>query len=157
MRKPTLLVPLFLVLGLLSGCAGPHNCTLAGATSGVTFHLDAILKGARSPIQATACVEAKCVPVTISPGNGTLVVVNDPSLTSVRPVAATLTVFAADRQIFNGSTSVQLHKLQPNGPDCDPTVYVASVTATTAGGAAARQIAPSGGLALGPLRSKEAL
>jgi hypothetical protein len=59
--------------------------------------------------------------------------VNDPSLISERQVTATLAVFAADQRIFNASAQVELSKSRPNGPSCDPTVYVATVKASSGG------------------------
>lgn len=66
---------------------------------------------------------------------GILVVqVNDPELTSWRPITVRLRLSdQAGNSTFDSSTLVKPHMFQPNGPGCDPTTYSERVVATPTG------------------------
>jgi hypothetical protein len=101
----------------------------------VRFAIDAILANTSESLQLHACVERSCVNQTITTASRqTELTVDDPSLMTPRLVRVLLQVDdSSGHQIFNATTDVQLHKVQPNGPDCPPTAYVGSVAATAAG------------------------
>jgi hypothetical protein len=51
------------------------------------------------------------------------------SIPSDATVHVSVTAKKAGRTVFSGSTTTRTKKFQPNGPDCDPTVWSANVTA----------------------------
>src|SRR4051812_4647361 len=116
---------------MLAACTTPHTCSLVGATSGVTFDLSQLLENQSGKVHVRACVEQTCVKHVASSGRWNLVPVNDPALTGPRSVEAHLVVthIVTDngRSTFDQTISLQLHKLQPNGPDCPPTAFAAAV------------------------------
>ena len=122
------------LLAVVPACGGPRPCTLIGAEPGVEFRLDGILAGASGPVRATGCVEAYCVTRTFDATSVPLFIVDNPGIRGPREVLVGLRVTGASgRRIFDASTRVRLHRVQPNGPGCPPTVYAATVTATTSG------------------------
>jgi hypothetical protein len=122
MRFP--LAPVLLVLAL-AGCDRliPKRCDAVGAISGVAFDLTAFAPTGTPTV--VACLRGRCKPVT----PGIVDTVEDQTLSAADPVPVTLTVDGVPR----GSATVQLHKNQPNGPQCPPTAYFGTVRATAGG------------------------
>ena len=52
---------------------------------------------------------------------------------STTPVSVTVTADATGHVVFRRSVVTPVHKVQPNGPNCDPTVYRAYVAALHGG------------------------
>jgi hypothetical protein len=122
------------IVPLLAGCSGQHACTAIGATSGVTFDLSALLAKVNGPLAAHFCVASVCTDQQVLPGTTPFVRVDDPSLTSTAAVLVQLkAIDNAGAVVFDSSAIVTPRLFQPNGPNCPPTAYGASVSATRAG------------------------
>ena len=142
---------MLLTVGVILAAEG--LCTKIGAYSGVKFDFTQVLADAARPVHVRACVPSSCAYITVKkrssdgsipirgPGFGRdwdafssgVVEVNDPSLAWL-PVTVSLTVRdQAGVPIFDSSARVQPHMYQPNGPNCEPTVYGAKVVATRTG------------------------
>ena len=118
----------------------PLLCTEIGADSGVIFDLDVVegLAESNLPVRIHACVERTCVTRTTTrsdgPGRPAFVHVLAPSLSHEGPVRVLLQITDwSGQRVFDASNTVRVRKYQPNGPACEPTAYVASVTATAHG------------------------
>jgi hypothetical protein len=118
------------VAALLTSCA--HNCTVIGADSGVLVHLDLSAAARKQVTTVRVCVAAHCV-------GGDRVgedvwFAGVPSITDGDPIEASVDVRdAAGRELAGGSTTATPVKNQPNGPECEPTAWQASVTVTADG------------------------
>ena len=122
-----------LLLALQGVLLYSNGCTHIGAYSGVSFDLSKVLADAARPLHGRACVPSSCRSITVKKPGSRIVTVNDPSL-SWLPVTVRLTMEdQAGNPIFDGTARVQPHLWQPNGPGCEPTVYVAGVIATRTG------------------------
>jgi hypothetical protein len=122
---------LFVAAWMLTGCG--RACTDVGATSGVTFDLTRLLANESGHVRVRACVERMCVHHVASSSRWNTFPVNDPALTSLKSVEVQMVVTDHGRPMFDSTGQVQLHKLQPNGPDCPPTAFAAAVAATPDG------------------------
>ena len=91
----------------------------------VTFHQVSISTSA--PLTITACIDGRCGSQTFrgfhkdSLARGWFVEV--PTVPADADVRVSVKAVANSRVIFNGSTTAHTRKFQPNGPDCDPTVW----------------------------------
>jgi hypothetical protein len=120
-----------LALSPLVGCT--KACTAVGASSGVTFNVSQITAGLTGRIQVRACVERSCVTRLQSAARWSLLSVA-PGIEGPGSRSVHLTIRdVSGETVFDATTEVQLQTFQPNGPHCDPTVYVAAVSATTDG------------------------
>jgi len=113
--------------------SGSGYCTDIGATSGVHVSFTDILsEHPREALTVEACVEEECR--TIQTGERdrqASVVSGEKSLTGSQPVEVRLRITdQAGKPVFRGSAVVEPEKLQPNGPDCAPTAWTASVAVT---------------------------
>jgi hypothetical protein len=127
------LILVVLLLALQGTLFYSNGCTLIGAYSGVSFELSQVLEDAARPVHGRACVRSSCRSITVKKLGSRIVTVNDPAL-SWLPVTVRLTMEdQAGNPIFDGTARVQPHVWQPNGPGCEPTVYVAGVVATRTG------------------------
>jgi len=135
LRTPRSLVPLVLLVVLLAGCSKERACSLVGADSGVSFSIDPVLGGVKGTVRVHACVEDSCITEKFGTHNASpRVFVPYPSATSAGTVDAVLTIEdSSGHTVFDGTATALLHINQPNGPDCPPTAYQASVTATESG------------------------
>ena len=124
---------MILAVCLFVGCTG-KACNDVGATSGVTFDVSQITADRTGHVHVRACVEGSCVTRIASATRWNQVPVNDPLIAGPGSVSVHLTITEPNgRSIFDETTEIQLHILQPNGPDCPPTAYVAAVAATPDG------------------------
>ena len=117
---------------MLAGCT-EQGCTAIGATSGVAFDLTRLLANQSGHVQVRACVEQTCIEHLASSSRWNKFPVNDSALTSPRSVTVQVVVTDHGRSVFDSTSRVELHKLQPNGPNCPPTAFAASVAATPDG------------------------
>jgi hypothetical protein len=121
----------FVAAWMLTGCG--RACTDVGATSGVTFDLTRLLANESGHVRVRACVDRTCVQHLASSSKWNTFPVNDPALTSLQSVEVRVVVTDHGRSIFDSTGQAQLHKLQPNGPDCPPTAFAAAVAVTPDG------------------------
>lgn len=130
---PTLLVVgALLVLQTLAGCAS-KSCTAIGAFSGVGVTTLGLPRSA--PIVVEVCVSTTCTTTTSVADSTAPVFVENPAVTSDGPTDLTVAIRSQDGKTLVPVTHVVTHprKHQPNGPDCEPTVYVVDVTAGVTG------------------------
>lgn len=122
-----------LAVFLFAGCTG-KACNDVGATSGVWFDVSQITANRTERVHVRACVGESCVARIASATRWNQFPVNDPAITGPGSVSVQLTITeVGGRSIFDEASEIQLHILQPNGPDCPPTAYVAAVAVTTDG------------------------
>lgn len=130
---PTLLViGALLALETLAGCTA-KSCTAIGASSGVGVTTLGLPRSA--PLVVEVCVSTTCTTTTsVADSTAPLFLVND-AVTSDGPTALTVAIRSQDGKTLVPVTHLVTHprKHQPNGPDCEPTVYVADVTAGVRG------------------------
>jgi len=124
MRAVTLSVLLALACG---ACRGDRTCTAIGAESGVVFDLSVVLP--QYPVDVKACLENTCVQQRMSTEQSPSIFVQDPTLTGPTVVRVSFIIkgFRDTTAAMQDSTTVQLHAVEPNGPDCPPLVYQANV------------------------------
>ena len=114
---------------LLSACGStPKACSTVGVASGVQVDFSDIRGAHRSQgLDVTACVgNARCQTLrgARSPVWAGVIPGADPVQVRVRIVTP------GGRPLFRGHTRVTPVKVQPNGPDCPPTAWLARVVAT---------------------------
>jgi len=114
------------VVALMGGCSSTA-CTAIGAESGVSVDISG--QGRGEPITATACVEGHCSDTSVQEADGPIFIANS-KVTSEEPTRVTVTVRRQSGAVLVPSreTTVTPKRVQPNGPDCDPTAYVATVS-----------------------------
>lgn len=114
-----------LVCGL-TGCAA--NCTLIGADPGVMVTLSG--SGWDTPLTVQACVATTCGELPDVRDTKNAVFIRNTAVSSGRPTDVVVTVHAQDGAVTVPATrtSVTPTKLQPNGPECGPTVWIAALT-----------------------------
>lgn len=141
MRRTLLGLAVAAVLLVGGGCS-PFGCTDAGCESGVLFTLDGL--GFDTEYRVTACVDDRCVDGTLGVGDGedgtdgplSLVIGTDADSVFYRldrhlagTRTASLTVHTADGELlveWEGTT--EFARIQPNGPLCEPTCWLAEAT-----------------------------
>jgi hypothetical protein len=106
-------------------CTGPRECTAIGAEPGVTFYLRDVL--ANRPSRVRVCVEDTCVIRLAEIGRWEMIFVPDSTLTGTEEVEVSVMVFPLSGRALVDESTVQTRRYQPNGPGCDPVVFVASV------------------------------
>ncbi len=135
----------------LAGCGllPPIACTDAGCESGVRFTLDDDLVTG-TEYRVVACVDDQCVEGTLEVGpdsDGTdgplsLVVGADSDTVFYRlderqvsgTHAVSLTVRTADGELLAGwEGTAEFVRMQPNGPNCEPTCWLADVLVERSG------------------------
>lgn len=119
----------------LSACSAssPRACGAAGAASGVSFDTSS-WSATAAPLTAHACVGNHCVDRALGQGQPRLIFVDDPSLSSDKPLVVTLTVMGSgSKTVFNASTTVRPQKFLPNGAGCPPTAWQSRVQPTDRG------------------------
>lgn len=100
---------------------------MIGAFSGVRFDLQDWVAAHPTATQIRACVENVCRQLDRPYLMG---------MELVGPVSVKVSLTIADKHnvvLFDARATVPLHKFQPNGPNCDPTVWQAAVAPTDAG------------------------
>lgn len=133
MHKAALVFTSSLLAWALAGCQPDSRerlCTLIGGDSGVAITFDDV-REAHPSIRFTveACVNDQCETAKFSQSQTAVIRVLDESMDAT-PVDVTLTITGEGvGPVFNGTTTVTPQKRQPNGPDCEPTVFNASVQA----------------------------
>lgn len=112
----------------LTGCAG--NCTIMGADPGVMVTLSG--SGWEAPLTVQACVASACRSLPAVRDTKNAVFIRNAGVASGRPTDVVVTVYAQDGAVAVPATRTRVTptKLQPNGPDCDPTVWIAALTIT---------------------------
>jgi hypothetical protein len=129
-RRPGLVFAGVVMLAGASGCRPDAGCTDIGAESGVSFFfMNVLVQHPHQVLSVRACVRSTCtlgwVPKERAAGSTRVV---DDALSDATAVPVTLTIRDNhDHVIFEGATTVALHKFQPNGPKCGPTVWQAGV------------------------------
>lgn len=120
------------LVAALSGCSAftPHGCTVIGADPGVTVTLAGT--GWMVPLTVEVCAAESCSSTPAVTSTADPLFVRHAGLTSGRPTDVVVTVRAQDDTILAPATRfrVSAHEFRPNGPGCEPTVWVASVTVT---------------------------
>lgn len=126
-------VPLLLLLSACLGVSGCSiGCTAVGAASGVQVLVtgDAAVAEEDTQMDVTTCVRGHC-PATsqdLAAGERPNFFVEAPWVDSERPVEVQVTVHEGRRVVAGPVTlTVTPEVVQPNGPRCDPTEYVATV------------------------------
>lgn len=131
--KPTLLVVgALLALETLAGCTS-KSCTVIGAPSGVGVTILGLPRSA--PLVVEVCVSTTCTTTTSAADSTAPVFVENAAVTSNGPTELTVAIRNQDGKTVVPVTHLVTHprKHQPNGPDCEPTAYVADVTAGVRG------------------------
>ena len=131
---PTLwVVGALLALQTLAGCTS-RACTLIGASSsGVGVTTQGLPRSA--PLVVEVCVGRTCTTATSTGDSTARILVGNAAITSDGPTDLTVAIRSMDGKVVMPVTHVVTHprKYQPNGPDCEPTVYVADVSAGSSG------------------------
>ena len=130
---PTLwVVGALLAMQALTGCTS-RACTLIGASSGVGVTTLGLPRSA--PLVVEVCVGATCTTATSMAGSTARIFVDNAAITSDEPTDLTVGIRTQDGTAVVPVTHVVTHprKFQPNGPSCEPTVYVSAVTAGVSG------------------------
>ena len=109
-----------LVLGasLFAGCGESHGCHLIGAVSGVR------VTGGAAGASVRVCLGRACGMTRIDGANVAFLPLS--SLPPGRPVELLVSYTAAGSP-FASRVKVVPKKVQPNGPDCAPTVAVVGI------------------------------
>jgi hypothetical protein len=123
----SLLVP---ALFMSSACGA--NCTDIGASSGVEVVItgDAAIATSDTRMDVTTCVRGHCPGTArdISPGERPTFFVEAPWVDSDEPIEVQVTVQEGARIVAGPTTfTIRPDVVQPNGPSCEPTEYVAKV------------------------------
>jgi hypothetical protein len=115
------------VLGLASLACTGRDCTLIGGESGVNFQLRPILTTRAADVRV--CIDDVCVTRRARIDRWESIFVSEPRLTEARSVDVTVTVMrpGSGTDAYHEEGSVDLYRLEPNGPGCDPVVYTAGV------------------------------
>jgi hypothetical protein len=113
----------FVVLAVVS-CQG-QVCTAIGAEPGVTFQLGQALTD--EPVDVRVCVEETCVSHRARAGRWEYIFVRNPSLTEPQDVAVSVQIGRPNSKPHTYETTVQVRRVQPNGPGCDPVVYQGAI------------------------------
>lgn len=151
MRRLPFAVAGLATLTLLTACHSPM-CTQATGIPGVWFDEigntfpgagqvsaepseNAPPTGDEPAYRVVGCVRGGCEEWQGRASDGPWLQVVLLDLTGPTSVTATLTVtdVATGEVVFDASTSVDLHAYYPNGPGCDPTVFVGRVRPTPDG------------------------
>ncbi len=124
-----------LVTLLLTSCGEQGICGAVGSPPTAVFVVSRILANESGLVRVHACLETACTTTRLrDPKMLDGVHVNDPSLASERTVELQLSVEdESGHSLFDSTGVAQLHRVQPNGPDCPPTTYATFVTVTRAG------------------------
>ena len=119
-------------LVVLTALACTRVCTLIGAEPGVALYLGDVLTD--RPATVRVCVDARCVTRQAKTGRWEVIFVPDATLTGPEEVNVHVTVARAGGVTqVNESATVQANRHKPNGPGCEPVVFVASVEVTDDG------------------------
>lgn len=115
------------VVVALTGACSSAACTSIGAQSGVSVDISG--QGRGEPITATVCVEGQCSDTSVKGAEGPIFIANS-KVTSEEPTRVTVTVRRQSGAVIvpPRETTVRPTRVQPNGPGCDPTAYVATVS-----------------------------
>jgi hypothetical protein len=115
--------------------SGYHGaCSLVGGSDGVEVRFDQVTLPRAAALVLRGCVDGRCHTAIyhgLNPDSvaqhGLFVEVPHMPVDSSAEISIRLT--ANSHQLFAGSTTAHTQKVQPNGPDCDPTVWHARVIA----------------------------
>ncbi len=123
---------LAVLVPLVMTVCGTRVCTAVGGVSGIYVDVSRILEAQSGPVHARLCVEATCKSTSSPNGRSVdFINVDDPSLDDEGPVHVVLTIETESGDpIFTNEADVALGRTQPNGPNCEPTFYAASLVAT---------------------------
>ena len=118
----------------LVSCVGA-DCTSIGAPSTITVDLTGAVAELDGPARARLCVGDVCRSRWRADAAQLVWLdVDDPSIDDEGPVDVSLVIESgAGDVVFESASSVALRKMQPNGPDCDPTRYAVALATTEAG------------------------
>jgi hypothetical protein len=108
-------------------------CTLIGCTSGVTVDIAPFVRPDRAVSRASICIDGHCEQQDLSNGNLMLV---STTTRIAREVVVTVRIelqSADGRVLATDAIRTRLHKVQPNGPRCEPTCFSASLRLTRVG------------------------
>jgi len=139
-----------LVMLLIAAGGAIDICTGGSISSEVTFRFMSLRDYTAPPLDVYACVESSCTLVTIEGWERNSVsfrtqdehsvidvsrwgvTVREPILTSSGPLIVGLNVTDQTGElVFDSTAIVEPRRLQPNGTFCPPTIYVATVVATS--------------------------
>lgn len=124
----------FLALVSVPAC-GATYCSLIGATNGfsVTLDVPAEIKARAATIQT--CVADACQARAGSDFNTDKVIsVDDGNVPHGSHLSVVVKLLDGNgRRLAGGTADVVPQQYQPNGPGCDPLVWIAHVTADTSG------------------------
>lgn len=116
----------------LAGCGSlaPVSCTAVGAEPGVQVTFAG--NGWKVPVSVEVCVAGQCaVEPSVASTTEPLFVMNRGLVSgSPTPVRVTVRRQGSEALVAAQTTRVAPTTYQPNGPDCEPTVWRASVTVT---------------------------
>jgi hypothetical protein len=120
------------VFALPSGLAdgGQRVCTQIGCSSGISVELPASSALPRHAVRATVCMNERCRSFSLSErGTSRQVVrIEDRRLAGPGPIRVRVVLRdRRDRRVLRRERVVTLSRAQPNGPDCPPTCWLASL------------------------------
>ncbi len=120
---------------LLAACGSPQAaCTMIGADSNVQVGYEKVLRaGPSRDVTVEACVGTVCHTVHEPAGTTqrSAQAIGGGGIHDATPITVRLTITEdSGKTLFRGDTEVTPQKLQPNGPDCPPTAWVARVDAS---------------------------
>lgn len=144
--RTTRWLPVGLMVALLpaSGCVGSQNCTLVGCESGVNFDVDApfepgeefrvsacvddICREARGAVPERGCTTESDLTVCGPQSGGTDVHLRLPNGTYDKTYDVRFELVSGSGEtLAQADASVDFQRSQPNGPDCGPICWSASV------------------------------
>jgi hypothetical protein len=108
---------------LTAGCSAlAQDCTMIGASDGVTIDISSVVAAAASPVSVTTCIDDTCVTKRGVPADMSTVF-SEVALEDNRTVEVTATITeATGAVVFDGSGSTTTVIFEPNGPRCQPQV-----------------------------------
>ena len=134
-RMVRLVAPVTVVIFPIGCGSGYHGeCSLIGGQDTVEVDFDHVRIPASAEVRLTACALGRCStqpfhgPDPDSVARDGLFVLM-PHLPVDADVEISVRLRADSRLLFDGSTVAHTRKVQPNGPNCEPTVWHAYVVA----------------------------
>lgn len=114
----------------MGGAGCQRGCTQIGGESGVVVFIAG--EGRTGPVVVDVCVRDVCASASAAGTEGPVYVMTR-EVESDDPVEVVVTVRRQDGTVLVPATraTVVPERYQPNGPECEPTVYSATVTVTT--------------------------
>jgi hypothetical protein len=137
MTRHGLIPALVFVLAFgLPACSSSKStaCTTIGCTSGADLDLSGFTGTGRVVTQATVCIDDHCETQRSTRANPIAFASARTPIAREKPVTVKIVLKGANGAVVaSDSIRTRLHKVQPNGPKCEPICYEARVHVTQAG------------------------